>query len=260
MRALALIAGLVTVVASAGTIEDGIPDARYRQYGETFAAYTCRLVGKNTAGQTQVGTCTVIAPHWAVTAAHVVADLTECSVWTKTGGHLADGMFPHREYTGGHGEHDIALVHVAKPFELPHYPALTDGSEQAGSVCTAVGYGVSGRLSSGFSTGDNEIRAGTQRLTQTEKCVWVCQINHTGSPLPFCIAPGDSGGGLWARAADGRTVLVGINSYTAKIGAPPVRSQVGEESGHTRVALYLDWIREVAGKLDEPCKLAACQP
>ena len=260
MRALALIAGLVTVVASAGTIEDGIPDARYRQYGETFAAYTCRLVGKNTAGQTQVGTCTVIAPHWAVTAAHVVADLTECSVWTKTGGHLADGMFPHREYTGGHGEHDIALVHVAKPFELPHYPALTDGSEQAGSVCTAVGYGVSGRLSSGFSTGDNEIRAGTQRLTQTEKCVWVCQINRTGSPLPFCIAPGDSGGGLWARAADGRTVLVGINSYTAKIGAPPVRSQVGEESGHTRVALYLDWIREVAGKLDEPCKLAACQP
>lgn len=98
------------------------------------------------------------------------------------------------------------------------------------------------------------------RLTEAVASVWVCKIERGGSPLPFCIAPGDSGGGLWARAADGRTVLVGVNSYTAKIGTPPVRSQAGEESGHTRVALYLDWIREVAGKLDEPCTLAACQP
>jgi len=260
MRALALIAGLVAVVASAGTIEDSLPDARYRQYGETFAAYTCRLVGKNTEGKTQVGTCTVIAPHWALTAAHVVADMTECDVWTRAGHHRTDRVFVHRDYTGGFGEHDIALVHVVKPFELPHYPPLTDGSEKLGTVCTAAGYGVTGRLSSGFAMGDNEIRAGTMRLTQAEKCVWVCKIERSGSPLPFCIAPGDSGGPLWAKAADGRTVLIGVNSYTAKVGKPPVRSQAGEESGHTRVALYLDWIREVAGKLDEPCTLAECQP
>jgi hypothetical protein len=98
------------------------------------------------------------------------------------------------------------------------------------------------------------------RLTEAVASVWVCKIERGGSPLPFCIAPGDSGGGLWAKAADGRTVLVGVNSYTAKVGKPPVRSQAGEESGHTRVALYLDWILEVAGKLDEPCTLAACQP
>lgn len=260
MRALALLAGLIWVVASAGTIEDGIPDARYRQYGETFAEYTCRLVGKNTDGKVQVGTCTAIAPHWALTAAHVVADMTECGVWTVAGYHRIDRVFAYRDYTGTFAEHDIALVHVVRPFELAHYPPLTDGSEQAGSVCTAVGYGVTGTLSSGFSRGDNEIRAGTMRLTSTERSVWVCQIQRHGSPLPFCIAPGDSGGPLWAKAADGRTVLVGVNSYTAKVGKPPVRSQAGEESGHTRVALYLDWIREVAGKLDEPCTLASCQP
>lgn len=260
MRALALIAGLVAVVASAGTIEDGIPDARYRAYGETFAAYTCRLVGKNAEGKTQVGTCTVIAPHWALTAAHVVADMATCEVVTATGRHPVDQTFKPREYTGGHGVADIALVHVAKPFELAYYPPLTDGSERLGSVCTAAGYGVTGRLSSGFTTGDNEIRAGTMRLTQAERCVWVCKIERSGSPLPYCIAPGDSGGGLWGTAADGRTVLIGVNSYTAKVGKAPVRSQAGEESGHTRVALYLDWIREVAGKLDEPCTLAECHP
>jgi hypothetical protein len=260
MRGLAFIAGLVAAVASAGTVEDTIPDSRYRQYGETFAAYTCRLVGLNTEGKTQVGTCTLIAPHWALTAAHVVQDMTECGIWTTAGHHRIDRVFAYRDYTGKFAEHDIALVHVVRPFGLAWYPPLSDGSERIGEVCTAAGYGVTGRLSTGFARGDNEIRAGTMRLTEAVASVWVCKIERGGSPLPFCIAPGDSGGGLWAKAADGRTVLVGVNSYTAKIGTPPVRSQAGEESGHTRVAMYLDWIREVAGKLDEPCTLAACQP
>lgn len=259
MRGLALIAGLVAMVAHAGTIEDTIPDARYREYGETFAAYTCRLQGRNTTGKPQVGTCTLIAPHWALTAAHVVEDMTECGVWTADGYHRIDRVFPYRDYVGKLAQHDIALVHVVRPFGLAWYPPLTDGSEKAGDVCTAAGYGVTGRLSSGFDRGDNEIRAGTMRLTTAEQSVWVCKIERGGSPLPYCIAPGDSGGPLWARAEDGRTVLIGVNSYTAKVGDPPVRSQVGEESGHTRVALYLEWIAEIAGKLDEPCILAACQ-
>lgn len=254
-----LIFFVLSSVALAGTIEDSISDARYRQYGEQFAAYTCRLVGRNTDGNPQIGTCTVLAPHWALTAAHVVADMTECGVWTKAGHHRIDRVFAYRDYTGTFAEHDIALVHVVRPFELANYPPLTDGSEQVGSVCTAAGYGVTGTLSAGFGRGDNEIRAGTMRLTGTERSVWVCRIQRAGSPLPFCIAPGDSGGPLWGRAADGRTVLIGVNSYTAKVGKPPVRSQVGEESGHTRVALYLDWIREIAGRLDEPCTLAACR-
>ena len=259
MRWFLLLAALGTMVAVGGTIEDTIPDARYRAYGEQFAAYTCRLVGRNTDGNPQVGTCTLIAPHWALTAAHVVSDMTEMSVHTAVGGHRVDRVFVYHDYRGAFAEHDIALVHVVRPFELAWYPPLTDGSEQAGAVCTAVGYGVTGPLSTGYTRGDNEIRAGTMRLTSADASVWVCTIRRDGSPLPFCIAPGDSGGPLWAKARDGRTVLVGVNSYTAKIGKPPVRSQVGEESGHTRVALYLDWIAEVAGKLDEPCNLAACQ-
>lgn len=50
MRALAIIAGLTAMVAWAGTTEDGIADARYRAYGETFAPYTCRVLGMNTDG------------------------------------------------------------------------------------------------------------------------------------------------------------------------------------------------------------------
>ena len=259
MRALALIAGLVAVVANAGTIDDAIPDARYRAYGETYRPFTCRIAGTNTAGQPQVGTCTLIAPHWALTAAHVVHDMTAVGVMGETAYHRADRIFVHREWDGTFASHDIALVHVVTPFGLAYYAPLTDGSERVGSVCTAVGYGVTGKLSTGYTGGDAQIRAGTMRMTSTERSVWVCDIRRGGSPLPFCIAPGDSGGGLWGKTSDGRTVLIGVNSYTATT-AQHTRSRVGEESGHTRVALYLDWIREVAGKLDEPCTLPGCHP
>jgi secreted trypsin-like serine protease len=246
-------------VSRAGTIEDTISDARYRQYGETFAPYTCRLVGTNTDDEIQVGTCTLVGPCWALTAAHVVENLTSGGVMSQAGHHRIDRIYVHREYGGEFAKHDIALVHVATPFRLTRYPPLTDGSEKAGDVCTAAGYGVTGPLSSGYHSGDMMIRAGTMRLTSAERSVWVCQITRGNSPLPFCIAPGDSGGPLWARASDGSTVLVGVNSYTASTGTS-TKSRSGEESGHTRVSLYLDWIAEIAGKLDEPCTLAACQP
>jgi hypothetical protein len=259
MRGLALIAGLVAAVASAGTVEDTIPDARYREYGDKFAAYTCRLVGETAAGQFQVGSCTLLSPRWALTAAHVVADMAKCSVLTEAGLHRIDRVFAHRDYDGTFQRHDIALVHVVTPFPVTYYPPLTDGSEQLGSVVTAAGYGVTGPLSVGHVAGDGLIRAGTMRLTAAESSVWVCVIRRGGSPLPFCIAPGDSGGGLYGRDSAGRTVLIGVNSYTATT-AKKTRSRAGEESGHTRVALYRDWIREVAGSLDEPCTLASCHP
>ena len=258
MRGLLIFLALSSV-AIAGTIEDTLPDARYRAYGETFRPYTCRLAGFNTDGKPQVGTCTLIAPHWALTAAHVVADMTTVGVMTDDGYHRVDKVFCHREWDGSFARHDIALVHVVQPFLLDWYPPLSDGTEQLGTVVTAAGYGVTGRLSAGFSGGDAEIRAGTMLLTGTDRSVYVCEIRRSGSPLPFCIAPGDSGGGLWGKAADGRTVLIGVNSFTSTTGPGPVRSQAGEESGHTRVAMYLDWIADIAGSLDTTCTLAGCQ-
>lgn len=244
MRAVLLIVAAVVSTATAGTIDDAIPDARYREYGETFAPYTARIVGIQTDQKPAVATCTLIDTHWALTAAHVVESMTHCTIITGTTLHRVDRIFVHHEYES-RLQHDIALVRVATPFTLARYPALTDGSEQLGSVCVAVGYGATGPLTTGFTTSDAEIRAGTMVLDEAEGTNYICRIDRGRSPLPFCIAPGDSGGGLFAAASDGRTVLVGVNSFVSSRGTPPMRSAVGEETGHTRVALYLDWIRQV---------------
>lgn len=245
-------------VAAAGTIEDTIPDARYREYGDTFAHLTARLVC--TSGTTTpTGSCVPISPCWALTAAHVLEKVDSAVVVTTSGTHATDARIVYHEWQDCYAEHDIALVHVSRPFGLRRYAPLTDGTERLGTVAAAAGYGVTGPLSTGYSRGDGHIRAGTQLLTSRDRSVYLCDIRRGGTPLPFCIAPGDSGGGLWGTAADGRTVLVGINSFTVTDAPGRTRSRAGEQSGHTRVVDYLPWIREVAGELDGRCTLGTCR-
>jgi S1-C subfamily serine protease len=245
MRGLIVILVLASS-AFAGTIDDAIGDARYREYGETFAPYTHRIVGMQVDGSPAVATCTAIAPDWALTAAHVVEDMTSCHVVTGSGTHRVAQVFAHAGYDGRFQWHDIALVRLAQPFTLAKYPPLTDGTERLGGIAVAVGYGVTGPIATGWRNGDLEIRAGTQRLDALEGTVFRCEINRD-TVLPFAIGPGDSGGPLFSIDAKGRTVLVGVNSYTSRRGSGVPRSMVGEESGHTRVALYREWIKSIAG-------------
>lgn len=246
MRGLAIFL-VVASSAIAGTTDDAIPDARYREYGATFAAYTLRIVGMQTDNRPAVATCTAIAPHWALTAAHVVEDMATCHVLSsEDNAHRVDRIFTHHGYTGQFQLNDIALVHVDKPFTLKRYPPLTDGTEQLGGIAIAVGYGVTGPISTGWTHGDVQIRAGTQRLNGIEGTVYKCDIARD-TILPFAIGPGDSGGPLFGLDAKGRTVIVGVNSYIARTGSGMPRSMLGEDSGHTRVAMYREWIKSIAG-------------
>jgi secreted trypsin-like serine protease len=247
--------------ASAATIDEPKGDARYLEYGRTFAEYVVRVVGKNAEGIPLAGSGTIVAPHWVLTAAHVTHEMVAVEVVIGTERHRVDRVFPHRRWSGEFARDDIALVHVARSFSASVYPQLSDGTERLGSVAAVAGYGMTGTLQRGLTGGDQRLRAGSVMLGVIERDCYVCPIRRDAlaGPLPACIAPGDSGGPLWAKAADGTTRIVGVNSYVAREGGK-TRYTLGEESGHTRVAKYLSWIREVAGALDAPCTMPGCQP
>jgi len=247
--------------ASAATIDEPKGDARYLEYGRTFSEYVVRVVGKNRDGVPLAGSGTVVAPHWVLTAAHVTHEMVVVEIVVGTERHRVDRVFAHRHWTGEFAKDDIALVHVARPFAASVYPRLSDGTEKLGTVAAVAGYGMTGTLQRGLTGGDQRLRAGSVLLGTIERDCYVCPIRRDAlaGPLPACIAPGDSGGPLWATAADGTTRVCGVNSYVAKSGGK-TRYMLGEESGHTRVAKYLDWIAEVAGELDGQCILPGCQP
>lgn len=235
IRSLVILA--VAAPALAGTTDDSIPDARYVQYAAGFRPYTRRIDVVETSGRLAVSTSVCIAPRWSLTAAHVVADAATANIE----GNPVETIFVHQEFDADRvGWNDIALLRLRDDFHLDYYPPLSTGQETEGDVVSMAGYGITGRLSTGYSKSDGLLRAGTNRIARFERSLLVCPAARGGSPLPFCIAPGDSGGPVFVGAGDG-AALCGIASFTMK-DTGPLRSREGEEMGATRVSLFADWI------------------
>ena len=231
---------LMCLPVAAGTTDDRHPDRVYLDYAEGFAPYTLNLKATSPAGKTYSATAVAIAEHYALTAAHVAHDLASGSVGGKEIGRVT----VHPEWKSENmGEADLAMLEVPAGLGLSFYPPLCDGEESCGAVVSIAGYGITGRLSTGYATSDGKLRAGTNTIHRVEEGVLVCLAMPGSSPMEYCIAPGCSGGPLFLN---GR--LAGINSYTSRDkGGASLRSRTGEESGHCRVSTYLEWIREVAG-------------
>jgi hypothetical protein len=256
MGRVLFILACVASSAFAGTTDDAIPDARYLEYGKGFAPYTARVGGLHEDGTTPFGTCVLIHDRWALTAAHVVEGLQRGVVIASTGTRRIDRICVHQGFTNAvYLWHDIALVRVNEPFGLPRYPPIATGDVPVGATASVVGFGITGRLSTGHDTYDGELRAGTGVVARIEAGVIVLPAKRGGSPLPLCIAPGDSGGPLFVNGE-----LAGIHSLTMKVrDGTPTKSREGEESAHTSVALYHKWIHAVMGEdVDGICKTGSC--
>jgi hypothetical protein len=233
LAAVAAIAAGAIAMTIGGTTDDSIPDARYIEYGRGFAPYTMRLTGVDEDGKPLGATATAIADRWALTAAHVVDGATEIVVGgipaART--HIPKAFF-------GVGQGDIALVEMSRPFGLEWYPPLSEGDERVGQVVSVAGYGHYGKLTTGHEFFDGRLRAGTQKIERFADGLIVCHAKCGSSPLEICIAPGDSGGPLFAGGK-----VAGVNSFTFdRPKKEGLRSREGEETAHTRVSLHRDWI------------------
>ena len=236
----AFVVAFACTAVFAGTRDDGIADSVYLEYASGFAPYTPRLEAHLEGGKKHYATAVMIDDHWAVTAAHVVDGVEGVCLISGTTRHCIDEIVIHKDWADKFGRDDIALLKSSKPFGLSFYPALATGEENVGDVVSIVGYGITGRLSTGYDTMDNALRAGTNTIERFENSLIICHAQRRSSPREFCIAPGDSGGPLFCR---GR--LAGINSITMRSGRGGLRSREGEETGHTRVSLYREWIKGV---------------
>jgi hypothetical protein len=218
-----------------GTTDDSVPDSRFVEYGRGFSKYTMKLTGFDGDGVGITATATAISDEWALTAAHVVDGATGVAV----GGISAAKVIVHPDFAGGKPwKGDVALVRLERSFGLDWYPPLSAGGERVGQVASLAGYGIHGKMSSGYEDHeayDGCLRAGTQTIERIDDWMFVCSAKRGSSPLEFCVAPGDSGGPMFVAGK-----LAGVNSST--FGKPGARSREGAESSHMRVSLCRDWI------------------
>lgn len=237
-----VIAAAVAAKAVGGTIDDGVPDQRYLDHAKSFSPYTVKFEARNGEARLHSATATLIADRWAVTAAHVVHGCTQ--VRLQVGGEWidVDRVVVHEAWKDVAGEHDIALLHSVRSFGLSSFPPLATRRHAEGSQVDIVGYGITGPMTQGHVVSDGRLRAGTNTIERYERHMIVCLAKRGSSRLEMCIAPGDSGGPLFCGGE-----LAGIHSLTMK-DKGPLKSREGEESGHTSVFEFRDWIEGVMGR------------
>lgn len=233
------LAAILAVLAAAGTIDPGCSDRKHLEYGSQFHC-VLKISGRDKESNREAwASCVAISPRWIVTAAHVV---TECDDWSvSVSGTTVKvvRVLIHDDFEDGH---DIAIGKTESDLGLDFYPALYGHQDEAGKLASICGYGITGTFRTGGVLSDGLRRAGSNFVDEVDsRGLLICSVGKgERTSLEYCIAPGDSGGGLFI---DGK--LAGINSVVIAKGRSP-KSTYGEESGHTRISTHREWINDNA--------------
>lgn len=266
----ALIAGALAPCAVASVIRDDRTDADARSIAGTPAfATSARLT---IAGG--VGSATLIATDWLLTAAHVVTSSAGTPVAPGTISVLINGenrsassVIAHPSWTGGNytAGVDLALVHLTVPMSTVTGTPLYTGSSPVGRQVTLLGYGAFGHGSSGLTDPPGTLRGATNTLDATASTLYptwspslllmdfdapgTTLYNRSGSTLATDAegspATGDSGGGSFILEG-GVWQLAGVHSFTFTTSAGAAAPfGYGTGSADVSVADFAPWISSV---------------
>lgn len=240
---------IVCLPIKAGTIDPNTADSKYIEYGSKFKCIY-NICGSYEDNGLYCASAVVIDPHWVLTAAHVVDCSKICIVHQDDKAYRIDKIIVHNKFESKtFGYYDIALCYSANPIILDFYPKLYDDENEVGKVCSISGYGFTGNFNTGINKSDNIKRAGSNKIDKIEKGLLICSpSSFNRTELEFLIASGDSGGGLFI---DGK--LAGINSCVIA-DDKNTNSSYTDESGHTRISLYRDWINDNISAYNEIIK------
>jgi hypothetical protein len=236
------------------TIRDDVPDSNYLDLGASLA-YAAVGIFVGNGGVTGCGT--LIAPDWVLTATHLV-NIASSGTFTINGtSYSSSALFTDPAWTGNPlNGGDFALVHLSSPVSSVAPVMLYTGSAEFGQIATYVGYGFTGNGLTGYQTSlGNQKRAFQNVLDGNfNNPAWLIGSDfdspHTTAdnvwgdaiPLPLegCVAPGDSGGGMFITV-DSQTYLAGVISFVASTGGSQ-NSVYGNLSGVGQVDAAMPWI------------------
>ena len=181
-----------------------------------------------------------IAPHWILTAAHVIENTSDQVVEVAGVEFPLQAVFAHPKYhTDLYGYHDIALCYSPRDLNLEFYTPLYGDSDELGKQATIAGFGWHGTFATGGKEYDGKRRAGSNTITELERGVLVCDAAASNkTALEYLICPGDSGGGLFIG-----NKLAGINSFLIAEDKKP-NGTYTDRAAFTRVSLHTDWVQQ----------------
>jgi TATA-box binding protein (TBP) (component of TFIID and TFIIIB) len=225
-----------------GTIDPSTSDNRHIEYGKDFHSVV-RICGTYNDGTMYCASAVLIDDHHILTAAHVVNNSKTCNITIGEKKYPISNITINKDFDKEFAVGDIAIGYSEESFDLDYYPPLYEGNDEIGKICSISGYGLTGTFLTGAKKSDDKKRAGSNMVDHAFKDVLLCtpsRRNEKGyTDLEFCIASGDSGGGLFI---DGK--LAGINSFImAGKGSSP-NGKYGEEACHTRISKFITWIKD----------------
>ena len=189
------------------------------------------------------GGCTLIAPTWVVTAAHVAASLVPGSqVQFGERKYAVKRTVLHPEGTSPRGvppEVDLALVELAEPVMEVKPAELYRGRKEKGQTAFLVGYGDYGTPRAPLDHSDGRRRAVANVVSDAGPRRIFMRFDEPPDTHQYegVGGPGDSGGPAFLEEG-GTLFIAGVSS--ASMGGKP--GQYGITDVYTRISSYVEWI------------------
>lgn len=228
-----------------GTIDPNTPDHEYLSYANKYECVG-EISGLSFGGKGFYGSAIAIDDHHILTSAHIVQNYAHCHLEIQGKKFNIVDILIHKDFDPKKGTNDIAIGYSDKPFNLKNYPSLYLGNNELNQECVICGYGFTGTFSTGAIRYDGKRRAGLNIIDDIRLDSLICTVSSdldkSKTPLEFFIANGDSGGALFINDE-----LAGINSCIVRFDTS-TNSNYNEESCHTRVSIFIDWIERYKQK------------